>query len=146
MKPAYFPHLNCSTAHKSLQNMVRRQSTRTGTIISSGCCCCCCREGKVHTTYIRSLIDISLTQASGAQSLARSSTPNTVPEAASAESIAADDVLLLQFATAITDIKEFHSRALKLWQDQLCILLMDASASAEDGAIDPKGRSHISMS
>ncbi|KAH9929602.1 COG complex component [Epithele typhae] len=63
----------------------------------------------------------------------RSSTP--IPtEAASAESIAADDMLLQQFATAVTDIKAMEIGVLKLWMEELNTMLPDASSSeGEEG-------------
>ncbi|KAL1945811.1 hypothetical protein VTO73DRAFT_1813 [Trametes versicolor] len=61
----------------------------------------------------------------GSSATARASTP--VPtEAASAESIAADEALLQQFATAVTDIRAVEAQVTKLWREELSAMLADA--------------------
>ncbi|KAI0373909.1 COG complex component [Pilatotrama ljubarskyi] len=70
-------------------------------------------------------------------STVRASTP--VPtEAASAESIAADEALLLQFATAITDIKAMESQVMKLWREELSAMLPEASPSEGEQSVSPE--------
>ncbi|RPD78692.1 COG complex component [Lentinus tigrinus ALCF2SS1-7] len=62
----------------------------------------------------------------------RSATP--IPtEAASAESIAADDVLLQQFAIAITDITAMEGQVMKLWREELVVMLPESSTGDEEG-------------
>ncbi|KAI0079036.1 COG complex component [Panus rudis PR-1116 ss-1] len=66
-------------------------------------------------------------------SLARSTTPTIPTEAASAESVAADEALLAQLAIAITDIKAMESQVWKLWREELTMMLPDiANAVDED--------------
>ncbi|KAI1795580.1 COG complex component [Ganoderma leucocontextum] len=63
---------------------------------------------------------------------ARSPTP--VPtEAVSAESIAADDALLQQFATAITDMKALETQVMKLWLEELNAMLPDSALAEGEG-------------
>ncbi|KAH9892690.1 COG complex component [Cubamyces lactineus] len=68
---------------------------------------------------------------------ARASTP--VPtEAASAESIAADEALLQQFATAITDIKAMEMQVMKLWREELSAVLPDGATSEGEQGVPPE--------
>lgn len=61
-------------------------------------------------------------------SLARASTPtNQQVEAASPESVAADDVLLVQLATVLTDVKALETEAWKLWREELVVILPELS-------------------
>jgi len=55
--------------------------------------------------------------------LSRAATPNIPTEPASAESMAADDLLLLQLATVMTDIKALEKQTWKLWREELSTLL-----------------------
>ncbi|TFK92716.1 COG complex component [Polyporus arcularius HHB13444] len=69
---------------------------------------------------------------SAASPTTRSATP--IPtEAASAESVAADDALLQQFAIAITDITALEAQVLKLWREELTVLLPESSPGEEEG-------------
>ncbi|KAI0744038.1 COG complex component [Daedaleopsis nitida] len=71
----------------------------------------------------------------------RSATP--IPaEAASAESIAADDLLLHQCATAITDIKAMETQVMKLWREELVAMLPESSPSEEQGVIPEEALKH----
>ncbi|KAI8993989.1 COG complex component [Trametes punicea] len=64
----------------------------------------------------------------------RASTP--VPtEAASAESIAADEALLQQFATAITDIRAMETQVTKLWREEISSLLPTTSPGEGGGSV-----------
>ena len=73
----------------------------------------------------------------------RSATP--IPtEAASAESIAADDALLQQFAIAITDIKAIESQVMKLWREELTAMLPESTPGDEEG-VTPEGQSSTSQ-
>ncbi|OSD06996.1 COG complex component [Trametes coccinea BRFM310] len=75
------------------------------------------------------------TQTSAAA--ARASTP--VPtEAASAESIAADEALLQQFATAITDIRAVETQVTKLWREQISALLPSSPPSEGEQSVSPE--------
>ncbi|KAI0935302.1 hypothetical protein AcV7_003779 [Taiwanofungus camphoratus] len=69
----------------------------------------------------------------------RASTPNPLMEGASAEANAADEALLQQFATAITDIKAMEFQTLRLWREELSMMLPETSVSVEDGDVDPNG-------
>ncbi|KAH8107892.1 COG complex component [Cristinia sonorae] len=53
----------------------------------------------------------------------RSGTPSLPTEAASAESVAADEHLIVQLATAITDLKAFETQMWKLWREELGVML-----------------------
>jgi hypothetical protein len=58
----------------------------------------------------------------------RAGTPtNLQVEASSPESVAADEVLLVRFATAITDIKAMEKQVWKLWKEELCAMLPEVS-------------------
>ncbi|KAI0675422.1 COG complex component [Trametes maxima] len=68
---------------------------------------------------------------------ARASTP--VPtEAASAESIAADEALLQQFATAVTDIKAMERQVRKLWMEELSVMLPDTAQTEGEQGVSPQ--------
>ncbi|KAI0775843.1 COG complex component [Trametes elegans] len=68
---------------------------------------------------------------------ARASTP--VPtEAASADSIAADEALLQQFATAITDIKALETQVTKLWREEISAMLPDGPTDAGEQSVPPE--------
>ncbi|KAI0645824.1 COG complex component [Trametes meyenii] len=68
---------------------------------------------------------------------ARASTP--VPtEAASAESIAADEALLQQFATAVTDIKAMERQVKKLWMEELSAMLPDTVPAEGEQGVSPE--------
>lgn len=56
----------------------------------------------------------------------RAVSPNIPTEAATAENVAADEALLIQLATAITDIKAFESQIWKLWREEVHLLLPEA--------------------
>lgn len=63
-------------------------------------------------------------------SLNRAGTPtNQQVEAASPESVAADDALLVQLATVLTDIKAMESQVWKLWHEELSAMLPDMSGA-----------------
>ncbi|KAI0335101.1 COG complex component [Cubamyces sp. BRFM 1775] len=75
---------------------------------------------------------VAAERTAAAAATARASTP--VPtEAASAESIAADEALLQQFATAITDIKAMETQVMKLWREELSAVLPDNTNEGEQG-------------
>ena len=78
------------------------------------------------------------------QGLSRSSTPGPQTEAASAESIEADNQLLKQFSAAIVDIMTLEAQVLTLWNEELCMMLPE-SAEESDGLGVPanaEGKSH----
>ncbi|KAJ7132766.1 COG complex component [Mycena crocata] len=54
----------------------------------------------------------------------RSSTPVETP---SAESVAADDSILRQYATIILDVRAMHMNVLALWQEEISMMLPDAA-------------------
>lgn len=58
-------------------------------------------------------------------------------EAASAESIAADEALLQQFATAVTDIRAVEAQITKLWREELSAMLPDAPE--DEQSVAPEG-------
>ena len=75
--------------------------------------------------------------------IARSSTPTNVPaEAATPESIATDEALLVVCATALTDIKAIETQMWKLWRDELRMMLPDTLAYEEEEQIDLEGARH----
>ena len=65
------------------------------------------------------------------QGLSRSSTPGTQTEAASAESIEADNQLLKQFSAAIIDITTLEAQVLNLWNEELCMMLPESAEESE---------------
>ena len=72
-------------------------------------------------------------------SIDRSSTPTNVPaDAATPESIAADEALLVVCATALTDIKVLETQMWKLWREELRMMLPEMSMS-EDEEVDLEG-------
>ncbi|GJE92723.1 COG complex component [Phanerochaete sordida] len=80
----------------------------------------------------------SMTSSTGSPSLNRAATPtNQQVEAASPESVAADDALLVQLATVLTDIKAMESQVWKLWREELSAMLPDLSEanSATDASV-----------
>ncbi|KAJ6593950.1 oligomeric golgi complex component, COG2-domain-containing protein [Mycena capillaripes] len=68
-----------------------------------------------------------------AASAARSSTPVDSP---SAESMAADDSILRQYATIILDVRSMHLNLLTLWQEEISMMLPDAAAEERANAED----------
>ncbi|KAI9067294.1 COG complex component [Trametes sanguinea] len=75
--------------------------------------------------------------SAAAAAAARASTP--VPtEAASAESIAADEALLQQFATAITDIRAVENQVTKLWREQISALLPSGPPGEGELGVTPE--------
>ncbi|OSC97865.1 hypothetical protein PYCCODRAFT_1471508 [Trametes coccinea BRFM310] len=72
-------------------------------------------------------------------SAAAARSPTPVPmEAASAESIAADEALLQQFATAITDIRAVESQLTKLWREQISALPLSSRPSDSEQTVSPE--------
>lgn len=65
--------------------------------------------------------------------LTRASTPIPAGEASSAESVAADEAILRQFAVAITDIQAMKSHVLTLWREEISMMLPDMSDAEEQG-------------
>lgn len=65
------------------------------------------------------------------QGLSRSSTPGPQTEAASAESVEADNQLLKQFSAAIVDITALEAQVLGLWNEELCIMLPESAEESE---------------
>ncbi|PCH36075.1 COG complex component [Wolfiporia cocos MD-104 SS10] len=61
-------------------------------------------------------------------SLSRAGTPNPPAEAASAEAVAADETLLLQFSTAIIDINVLEAETWRLWREELSMMLPEPRA------------------
>lgn len=80
------------------------------------------RTNGVHSTVF--------TQATP-QGLSRSSTPGPQTEAASAESIEADNLLLKQFSAAIIDIATLEARILTFWNEELCMMLPESVEGPE---------------
>lgn len=75
-------------------------------------------------------------------SLNRAATPtNQQVEAASPESVAADDALLVQLATVLVDIKALETQVWRLWREELSSMLPDVSEgdSAADGPVSLEG-------
>ena len=68
------------------------------------------------------LIPFQFTQTT-LQGLSRSSTPGPQTEAASAESVEADNQSLKQFSAAIIDITALEVELSTLWNEELCIML-----------------------
>ncbi|KAL6300485.1 COG complex component [Sparassis latifolia] len=64
--------------------------------------------------------------------LSRATTPIPPTEAASAEATAAEDVQLQQFATAITDIHAMQTQVMKLWREELTVMLPESLGEGED--------------
>ena len=60
-------------------------------------------------------------------------------EAASAESNAADEVLLQLLAIAITDVQAVRTQTQKFWSERLSVLLPDTSDFREDNDPGPEG-------
>ena len=52
-------------------------------------------------------------------------------EAASAESIEADDQLLKQFSAAIIDITTLEAQVMSLWNEELCMMLPESTEEPE---------------
>ncbi|KAI0058099.1 COG complex component [Artomyces pyxidatus] len=67
-------------------------------------------------------------QSGTPSSLSRASTPNPSTEAGSSETTAADDALLRQFASAITDIYVMESQIWTLWRDEISRMLPEPSS------------------
>lgn len=69
-------------------------------------------------------------------SLSRAATPtNLQVEASLPESVSADEAVLVQLATAITDIKALDAQMWKVWREELSEMLpdiTDADTDAED--------------
>ncbi|OBZ70879.1 Conserved oligomeric Golgi complex subunit 2 [Grifola frondosa] len=66
--------------------------------------------------------------------ISRASTP--IPtEAVSTESTAADELLLQQFATAITDIQAIQEQVWRLWREELSMMLPETASSGEDDGV-----------
>ena len=96
------------------------------------------RIGGVKSSIASSMVAATETLQSAGSPTTRTATP--IPaEAASAESIAADDTLLQQFATAITDIKAMEAQLMKLWREELVVMLPELSPSDEQG-VSPEGK------
>ncbi|TCD60067.1 hypothetical protein EIP91_010785 [Steccherinum ochraceum] len=77
----------------------------------------------------------------------RAVTPNLPTEAASAESVAADELLITQLATAMTDIKALESQMWKIWREELGIMLPRGSddAEGEEGVLEDALRHALSQ-
>ncbi|KAF8210325.1 COG complex component [Mycena galopus ATCC 62051] len=60
-----------------------------------------------------------------AASTPRSATPVDAP---SAESVAADDSILRQYATIILDVRSMHMNVLTLWEEEITVMLPEAAA------------------
>ncbi|CCL98683.1 uncharacterized protein FIBRA_00685 [Fibroporia radiculosa] len=65
-------------------------------------------------------------------SLSRAATPSLPTEAASAEATAADELLLQQFSTAIIDIRALEAQMIKLWREELSMMLPELDLGPED--------------
>ncbi|KAH9948954.1 COG complex component [Amylocystis lapponica] len=78
------------------------------------------------------------TGAGSPASISRASTPVPPTEAASAESTAADEALLQQFAIAITDIKAMETRIWRMWREELSMMLPEVSLSEDDTTLTPE--------
>ncbi|KAJ6499941.1 COG complex component [Mycena vitilis] len=66
-------------------------------------------------------------------SATRSATPVDAPFA---ESVAADDSILRQYATIILDVRSMHINVLALWQEEISMMLPDAAAEERVNAED----------
>ncbi|KAJ7096272.1 oligomeric golgi complex component, COG2-domain-containing protein [Mycena epipterygia] len=88
---------------------------------------------RYKTWLSNSLIPDDMSTEKVTASAARSSTPVDTP---SAESVAADDSILRQYATIILDVRAMHMNILTLWQEEISIMLPDAGpegrANTED--------------
>ncbi|KAF9650191.1 COG complex component [Thelephora ganbajun] len=69
------------------------------------------------------------------QGLSRSSTPGPQAEAASAESIEADNQLLKQFSAVIIDIATLETQVLTLWNEELCMMLPESAEGTEGSGV-----------
>lgn len=129
--------------HQQVPDMARQELASSGASRKGRRCrgCRAHRRCKLHvSTQFTSSISHSLIQPAGSSATARASTP--VPtEAASAESIAADEALLQQFATAVTDIRAVEAQITKLWREELSAMLPDAPE--DDQSVAPKGVSPL---
>ncbi|EJF57655.1 COG complex component [Dichomitus squalens LYAD-421 SS1] len=89
------------------------------------------------TAKVAAAVALERIGTSASSPTTRSSTP--IPtEGASAESIAADDALLQQFATAITDIKALEVDVMKLWIEQLNTMLPDSTLAEDEQEATPE--------
>ncbi|KAJ6625598.1 oligomeric golgi complex component, COG2-domain-containing protein [Mycena sp. CBHHK59/15] len=68
-----------------------------------------------------------------AATIPRSSTPVETP---SAESVAADDSLLRQYAAIILDVKGMHMNVLTLWHEEISIMLPEAASEERANSED----------
>lgn len=73
----------------------------------------------------------------------RAATPNQQVEAASPESVAADEALLVQLATAITDIKAMEAQVWKLWREELSGMLPDVQQMDSDSNVSLEGTTSV---
>ena len=80
------------------------------------------REGKKRHEAWCSIIDRRVQPVASPNST-RAGTP--VPETPLAESIAAEDVLLRQYAAAIADIKSMETNVMRLWRQVISMMLPD---------------------
>jgi hypothetical protein len=60
-----------------------------------------------------------------AASTPRSATPVDAP---SAESVAADDSILRQYATIIVDVRSMHMNVMTMWEEEISVMLPEAAA------------------
>lgn len=73
--------------------------------------------------------------------LPRAATPNLPTEAASPESTAVDEISLQQFSTAIIDIKAMDAEVVKLWREELSVMMPESIDDGSDENIGPEGAS-----
>ncbi|EED79251.1 predicted protein [Postia placenta Mad-698-R] len=70
--------------------------------------------------------------------LPRAATPNLPTEAASPESTAVDEISLQQFSTAIIDIKAMDAEVVKLWREELSVMMPESIDDGSDENIGPE--------
>lgn len=66
----------------------------------------------------------------------RASTPILATEPPSAESTAADDAVLRQYAAAIVDIKAMRTNVATIWREEISMMLPEMSATGGSGSGD----------
>ena len=78
------------------------------------------------------------------QGLSRSSTPALQTEAASAESIEADNQLLKQFSAAVIDIATLEAQVSTFWNEELCMMLPESTEESDgsDVPVNVEGGCH----
>ncbi|KAJ7346675.1 COG complex component [Mycena albidolilacea] len=85
---------------------------------------------RYKTWLSNSLIPDDKSIPNPAEKVAAASTPRsaTPVDAPSAESVAADDSILRQYATIIVDVRSMHMNVLTMWEEEISVMLPEAAA------------------